>query len=43
LELFSGLGAILGGSRLMEDVRLNLQEMNIAFKKKLEVKDTQKS
>jgi hypothetical protein len=36
LELFSGLGTILGGSRLMEDVRLNLQEMNIAFKKKVE-------
>ena len=36
LELFSGLGAILGGGRLTEDVRLNLTEMNIAFKKKVE-------
>ena len=36
LELFSGLGAILGGSRLTEDVRLNLTEMNSAFKKKVE-------
>jgi hypothetical protein len=36
LEVFSGLGAILSGSRLMEDVRLNLAEMNIAFKKKVE-------
>ena len=36
LEVFSGLGAILGGSRLMGDVRLSLVEMNIAFKKKVE-------
>ena len=36
LELFSGLGAIIAGSRLIKDVKLNLQQMNIAFKKKVE-------
>ena len=35
-ELFSGFGTIIAGGRLMEDVESNLQQMNSAFKKRVE-------
>jgi hypothetical protein len=43
VELFSGLGAILAGSRLLKDVKLSLQQMNIAFKKKVEQETKERS
>ncbi len=35
-ELFSGFGTIIAGRRLIEDVESNLQQMNSAFKKRVE-------
>jgi hypothetical protein len=35
-ELFSGFGTIIGGRRLIEDVESSLQQMNKAFKKRVE-------
>jgi hypothetical protein len=36
LEIFSGLGAFLAGSQLEKDVKPGLQQMNVAFKKRVE-------
>jgi hypothetical protein len=35
-ELFSGFGTIIAGRRLIEDVESSLQQMNNAFKKRVE-------
>jgi hypothetical protein len=35
-ELFSGFGTIIAGHRLIEDVESSLQQMNNAFKKRVE-------